>query len=124
MNEKIKNNIARLSGAGLILAVVIAAPLFGARTAAGIIVGGAWNLASLWCLTRMLQAWIGPQPSQRRAIIWLLMKFPLLYAAIFFIFQTKIVSFSSFSVGFTLVLLITLACFMVGLRKDMKAAKS
>ena len=30
--------------------------------------GGAWNLASLFCLAHMLKAWLGPMPSQRRAI--------------------------------------------------------
>ncbi len=123
MNEKTKSRIIRFSAISLAPAAVIAAAGFGARTAAGVVIGGVWNLASLWCLTQMLQAWIGPRPSQRRVIGWLLVKFPLLYAGIFLIFQTKAVPFGAFSVGFTLVLLVAIVAFMMGLRQAMGAAK-
>ena len=124
MNEKTKSRVIRFSAVSLMLAAVIAAAGFGARAAAGVIIGGAWNLASLWCLMQMLQAWVGPKPSQRRAIIWLLVKFPLLYAGIFLIFQTKAVPFGAFGIGFTLVLLVAMAAFMMGLRQTMTAAKT
>ncbi len=123
MNEKTKSRIIRFSAISLSLAAVIAAVVFSARAAAGVVIGGVWNLASLWCLMQMLHAWIGPRPSQRRAIAWLLVKFPLLYAGIFLIFQTKVIPFGAFSVGFTLVLFVAIAAFMMGLRQTMTAAK-
>ena len=119
MNERIKSSVARLSAISLVACAVIAARGFGARASAGIILGGAWNLASLWCLTRLLQAWMGPKPSQRRAIIWLLVKFPLLYAAIFLVFQAKVVPFQAFTIGFSVVLAVATAAFLMGVRQTM-----
>ncbi|MBI4343349.1 MAG: hypothetical protein HY601_00855 [Candidatus Omnitrophica bacterium] len=80
--------------------------------ALGILLGGVWNLASLWCLARLLAAWLGPGHSTRRALGWLLVKFPALYALAFLLWQRRIVEPLWFGVGFTLVLvgaLITLA---------------
>ena len=76
-----------------------------ARLLVGVLAGGAWNLASLWCLTQLVRAWLGPQPSRRRAIIWLAVKFPLLYAAIFLMFHRGMVSIVGFSIGFSVVLM-------------------
>ena len=70
----------------------------------GILIGGAWNLASLWCLARMLDAWLGPHRSQRRTITWLLFKFPLLYAAVFLLLRHPRISVIGFGIGFTVVL--------------------
>jgi len=74
----------------------------------GVLAGGAWNLASLWCLTQLVRAWLGPQPSRRRAIVWLAVKFPLLYAAIFLIFHRGMVSIVGFSIGFSVVLMVAI----------------
>lgn len=123
MNERVKNSTVRLSAVGLTTAAVIAAMGFGARAAAGVVLGGAWNFASLWCLTRMLKAWLGPNPSQRRAIAWLLVKFPLLYAAIFLVFHTSFVPFQAFTVGFSVVLVGALAAFLISVRQTMSEAK-
>ena len=76
--------------------------------ALGMLVGGVWNLASLWCLSRLLQAWLGPQPSRRRAIGWVLLKFPLLYLALFGLLSHSMVSAVGFGAGFSLVLLMML----------------
>jgi hypothetical protein len=70
----------------------------------GIIAGGAWNLINLWCLARMLHAWLGPRRSQRQAMMWLLVKFPLLYTAVFLLLRHPVVSVIGFGLGFTAVL--------------------
>ena len=71
--------------------------------AVGLLTGAAWNGANLWCLRRLLAAWLGPRRSTRRAVGWLLVKFPLLYALAFVLLRRG-VSLVGFSVGFTLVL--------------------
>ena len=79
------------------------------QVALGILAGGCWNLASLWCLTQLLNAWLGPHPSQRRAIGWLLVKFPLLYVLVFTILRRPGLSLLGFGIGFTIVLLTAVA---------------
>ena len=75
------------------------------RLFTGIMAGAAWNAASLWCLTHLLRAWLGPTPSRRRALGWLMIKFPLLYLLAFALISNPHVSVVGFGVGFTLVLL-------------------
>ncbi|GEM_PF-6046354 len=70
----------------------------------GALAGAAWNGASLWCFAQLVQAWVGPRPSRRRAIGWLLVKFPVLYAMIFLMLWSGRVSWVGFSVGFSIVL--------------------
>ncbi len=81
------------------------------RLTVGIVAGILWNVASLWCLTRMLGAWLGPQPSRRRAIGWLLIKFPLLYLGAYVLLRHA-VSPIGFSIGFSLALIGALAWFV------------
>lgn len=71
----------------------------------GALVGGVWNLASLWCLMQVVRAWLGPQPSTRRAVLWLLVKFPLLYLLIFVLLRSPTISIVGFGIGFSMVLL-------------------
>ena len=105
---------------------------------AGLAAGAAWSTANLWCLTRLLRAWLGPQPSTRRAIAWshhppgfaaseppqrgspsanwqvvgwLLVKFPLLYGTAVGLLWARAVSLIGFSLGFSLVLLAALVRF-------------
>jgi hypothetical protein len=75
-----------------------------ARAAIGVMTGAAWNLASLWCLARLLAAWLGPRSSRRRAVGWLLVKFPLLYLLIVLLVRSPAVSVVAFGVGFSVVL--------------------
>jgi hypothetical protein len=75
----------------------------------GLAAGAAWNLASLWLLTRLLGAWLGPRPSTRRAIGWLLLKFPLLYLGAFVLLRHPSISVIGFGIGFTLVLAVAVA---------------
>ena len=74
----------------------------------GVMAGGLWNAASLWCLSGVLQAWLGPHPSRRRVIGWLLLKFPLLYLVLLGLTGHARMSMVGFGVGFSLVLLIIL----------------
>ncbi len=78
------------------------------RFAIGVLAGGAWNLASLSCLAQLLRAWLGQKPSQRRAIGWLLIKFPVLYGLAVFLFVQHVVSPATFGIGFTVVLVMVL----------------
>ena len=91
--------------------------------ATGIVVGGLWNLASFWCLANLLQAWLGPKPSRRRAVTWLLIKFPLLYGVIFTVFISRAVSSIGFGIGFTVVLVVLLGWYVLR-APQMAAARS
>ena len=81
----------------------------------GLLAGAAWNAASLWCLSRLLGAWIGPQPSRRRALAWLPVKLSL-YAAAWWLLSRPAVSLIGFSLGFTLVLALAAGGFILRAR--------
>ena len=70
----------------------------------GIVAGMAWNATSLWCLSKLLHAWLGPQPSRRRVLLWLAVKFPLLYGGVWVLLRTPEISMVGFGIGFSLVL--------------------
>lgn len=95
------------------MAISFASP----RVAVGILAGGAWNLASLWCLAHLLQAWLGPQRSRRRAIAWLVVKCPVLYGLAYACLRSPQVSVAGFGVGFTLVLVVMLGGFVWGAQR-------
>ncbi len=86
----------------------------GANAALSIGAGGLWNLASLFCLARMLRAWLSPSPSTRRVLAWLLVKFPCLYAAVILLFKSGAISLISFGIGFTVVLVSAGAFLAIG----------
>lgn len=67
----------------------------------GAVAGVVWNLAGLACLSRMLNAWLGPKPSQRAAILWLLMKFALLGLIVVAFTRVPAGFIIGFGVGFT-----------------------
>ena len=73
------------------------------RLLPGCLVGATWNVASLWCLSRLLGAWLGHSPSRRRALAWLAAK-GVLYAAAWKLLLLPAVSLAGFSLGFTLTL--------------------
>lgn len=79
--------------------------------AAGIAAGGAWSLANLWCLSRVLSAWLGPEHSRRRAVGWLLVKVAVLYPAAFAVLSVHRQLAPGFGLGFTLVLAVVIAGF-------------
>lgn len=73
--------------------------------------GAGWNIASLFCLRQLMRAWLGPRPSRRRAVAWVLVKFPLLYALVVFLFRSPQLSVIGFSLGFSAVLVVAMVCF-------------
>ena len=79
--------------------------------AGGLAVGAAWNLANLWCLSRVLSAWLGPHRSRRRAIAWLLIKLAALYPAAFIILNTHPQLATGFGIGFSLALVVMMVGF-------------
>lgn len=91
--------------------------LWDGRTAVGVVAGGGWNIASLWCLTRLLSAWLGPERSRRRVLRWLLVKFPLLYALAILGLRTPGFSIVGFGIGFTVVLLVVVGRFALWSRR-------
>jgi hypothetical protein len=91
--------------AAVVVGITAAATaLWHPRIAGGIVAGGAWNLISLWCLSRMLLAWLGPSPSVRRAVLWVTLKSGL-YAFAFCLLRQPAVSSVGFGIGFSLVLI-------------------
>ncbi|MBI3997372.1 MAG: hypothetical protein HY352_06935 [Candidatus Omnitrophica bacterium] len=129
MNERLVTQLWWVTTGAVGFATLIAWH-WGKGMAMGVFAGGLWNLVSLWCLSQLLHAWLGTprpaghqsrppqllrgsgqgggQPSRRRAIAWLLVKFPLLYFIIFRVFQSPEVSVLGFGVGFTIVLGVSL----------------
>ena len=124
MNAQAQRNILLGSAVALLLGNVLAALGWGARAGIGVLVGGVWNLASLWCLTRLLDAWCGSHPSHRRVIGWLLVKFPLLYLAVILLFVKRAVPLPAFGAGFTIVLVVAVASLAASMRSLAKPAKS
>lgn len=93
------------AGVAIALGAASLASVWGPRAAVGVLTGSLWNLASLWCLTRLLGAWLGPQPSRRRVMGWIVVKFPLLYLCAFMLLRSSSVSLLGFGVGFSVVLI-------------------
>ena len=106
-----------VTAAGIMLVGAAIATRWGSHMATGLFIGVAWNLASLWCLAHLLSAWIGPHPSRRRAIAWLLLKFPLLYLLAVVVFRSPRVSLIGFGVGFTIVLIVLVGWFALQARQ-------
>jgi len=94
--------------AAILLLAAVATWLIAPPLAISVLAGGAWTVANLWCLTRLLLAWVGPRASRRRVVGWLLIKFPLLYAVAFLLLRLPESSALGFGIGFTLVLFLSL----------------
>ena len=103
MSRQAVSSLWMISSAAVCGASLLAC-IWDARVALGIAAGGLWNMASLWCLMQLLDAWLGARPSRRRAILWLLVKFPLLYLVIVMALRWPSISLVGFGIGFTLVL--------------------
>ena len=104
MSEQALKPLWMIAALGLAVGVAVSFA-WGLRAALGVGVGGIWNLASLWCLVQLLNAWLGQSPSKKRALGWLLVKFPCLYGLAFLLLWTRAVSPVGFGIGFTIVLL-------------------
>ncbi len=117
MNGRMLWGVAVQTAVALAACAMLAQVGWGSMAAAGVLAGGAWNLASLWCLSQLLAAWLGPQPSRRRAILWLAVKFPLLYLAAFTLLRQPGLSLIGFGVGFSVVLAIAVAALAANARQ-------
>ena len=94
-----------LAGLGATAVAAMAGALVGIKVALSILAGGLWNAANVWCLARALGVWLSPQPAPRRHQIGLfLVKFPLLYAAVFGLVQLPGISLMGFGLGFLVVI--------------------
>ena len=127
-----------LLAAAVLLVAAAASWLVAPRIVTGLLAGGVWNLVNFWCLSRLLNAWVIPPPvaaaeggsaqgagpagpatgggmtphaSRRRALGWLLVKFPLLYGLIVLLVRTPSVSLVGFSLGFTAILAVAIGWF-------------
>ena len=89
------------------------------NVALGVLSGATWGLASLWVLTRLVAAWIGPARSTRRVSGWLLVKFAVLYPLAFTFLHAYSSLAISFGVGFTVVLGAALGYFAVRAQRAM-----
>lgn len=103
MNEPRLNPIL-LAGMGMTVLAAMVGGSWDATMALGIAAGGLWNIANLWCLTHALRAWLGAASTKRRTVMWVLLKFPLLYAAVVMVLMQPAVSPVGFAIGFSLVL--------------------
>ena len=117
MNGRTMWIVAMQAAIALAVCAALAQAGWGPMAAAGVLVGGLWNLASLWCLSQLLAAWLGPQPSRRRAIVWLCVKFPLLYLAAFALLRQPGLSLLGFGVGFSVVLVVAVAALAANARQ-------
>ena len=72
-------------------------------------VGAVWHALSLFCLARLLRAWLGSVPSTRSALGWLFVKGPVLYLALWGWLRQPSSSVIGFGLGFTAALLLALA---------------
>lgn len=91
-------------GAGLVALTAAGSLWWHPQAARGILAGGAWNLANLWCLARAMTVWLGPRPSGRRAAWWVIVKFPVLYGVAVGLLFAPGVSLAGFGLGFSVVL--------------------
>lgn len=77
---------------------------WGLSMALGIAAGGLWNVANLWCLAKALHAWLQETPTTRRTVLWVLVKFPLLYGAAIALLLKPTISPIGFAIGFSVIL--------------------
>ena len=128
MSDRALSRLLIIGAAATVAAAVLTSLTGASGPALGILVGGLWNLLSLWCLIHLLNAWVVPPPvlglreAGRKPPLplgprlrrgtqvggWLLVKFPLLYALLFVSFRHQAVSLLGFGVGFTVVLVVAL----------------
>ena len=94
----------RRSAGELGVTVLALLPIGGVQISLSVVVGGAWTLLNLWCLTRLLQAWLRPSPARRRVLGWVLVKFPLLYLLVCALLASPGISPLGFGIGLTVVL--------------------
>jgi len=105
------------AAAATVAAVAALAWLWSPAASRGVLAGGAWNLASLACLSRLVSAWLRETPSAWRVTGWLLLKFPLLYILAFVVLRAPGMSLGGFGIGFSLVLAVVASWLAVAARR-------
>ena len=105
-----------IAASGLVIAA-LPGWMWGPRVVGSILAGGLWNLASLWCLTRLLGAWLRPEPSRNRLLGWLALKGAWLALLIGAVLRAPWLSFIGFGIGFTIMLIIVIAFFALHSRR-------
>ena len=98
--------------AAVLVIAALPAWWWGPRAVASVLAGGLWNLASLWCLAKLLEAWLRPSGSRRpssKALMWLAAKLALIGLLIGVVFRAPWLSFVGFGIGVTVVLIVIVA---------------
>ncbi|MCH8002563.1 MAG: hypothetical protein IIA34_13010 [Proteobacteria bacterium] len=113
MNGQILRQFWKIAAVVLTASVAFTAVFSGWNAAVGIIAGGLWNLLSLWVLSQLLNAWLGPNHSTRRAVSWIVVKFPLLYLLAFGLIHWSLISIIGFTIGFSIILITAIGTFTV-----------
>ena len=102
----------------------------------GILAGGLWNLANLWCLGRAFGVWLGAQssaPTRRslqrairwRSAGWFVLKFPVLYGLAIGLFLMKPdLSLPGFVLGFSVMLAAALLAHIAHLQHTLHVVPS
>jgi hypothetical protein len=107
MSERVFRQLAGFAAAITTLAAASALRL-DPVLALGIAAGGCWGLANLWCLARVLNAWLGAH-SRRRAITWLLVKLAVLYPVAIATLSADPRLSPGFGLGFGVALVVVIA---------------
>ena len=103
--------------ASVLVIAALPAWMWGPRAVGSVLAGGLWNLASLWCLSRLLGAWLKPDPRRRVVLGWLALKGALLALLIGAVLCAPWLSFIGFGIGFTIALIVIVASFALHARQ-------
>lgn len=104
--------------------VALASLSWNLSVACGILAGGAWNLANLWCLAHALTAWLSPQRSLRQTLGWFIVKFPVLYLAVFGLLALARCSAVGFGIGFLIVLTVAIITSIISLQRTLQTTSA
>ncbi|MBI4342495.1 MAG: hypothetical protein HY599_03920 [Candidatus Omnitrophica bacterium] len=88
-------------------------------SAAGLLAGAAWNFASVWTLSRLLNAWLSPQRSRRHVVGWLAAKLAVLYPLAALFLQTYPGTAVGFGIGFTVALLVVIGWYALATQRSL-----
>lgn len=82
---------------------------WGPRMVASMLAGGLWNVGSLWCLSKLLRVWLGPDPHRRQALGWLAVKCAWIGVLAAVVLRAPWLSVIGFGAGLTVVLMVVVA---------------
>lgn len=120
-DRPVKWNLWSVAAAVLVIAS-LPAWRWGPRMVASMLVGGLWNVGSLWCLSNLLGAWLRPEPSRRQALGWLLAKCAWIGLLAVVVLRAPWLSFIGFGAGLTVVLMVVVLG--LGLKANRLASQS